>query len=105
MMRSRLCRDLRKEYRVPNMPITRGDTVRVLVGSEKVRVTGKVTEVDRKNYKIYVEGANHKSRKADEKPKQIPIHPSNCIIMELNCIPSRLRAIARRGGKEFEKKK
>ncbi|CAL6071968.1 Ribosomal_protein L26 [Hexamita inflata] len=101
LMVSRLAETLRTEYKVTNMPICKGDVVKVLVGGKKVKVTGKVTAVDRKNYKIYVEGANHKARKEADKAKQIPIHPSNCLITELYPVASRLRAISRRNGKEF----
>lgn len=101
LMVSPLSKALKGEYKVRNMPICRGDVVQVVSGSKKVRVTGKVTSVDRKAYRIYVEGAVHTARKADDKPKQIPIHPSNCVITELYPIASRLRAIARRHGKEY----
>ena len=104
MMVSQLAKNLREEYKVKNMPIVKGDVVKVVHGGEKIKVTGKVTRVDRRTYRIYVEGANHTMRKPDAKPKQIPIHPSKCLITEMVPTQDRLRAIARRHGKAYEGK-
>ena len=101
LMCSRLAKNLKAEFKVANMPIVKGDTVKVVVGDKTIKVTGKVTAVNRKNFKIYVEGANHTARKEGDKAKQVPIHPSNCIITELYPTASRMRAISRRHGKEY----
>ena len=43
---------------------------------------GKVTQVDRKNYRIFVEGANRE--KVDGTSIPVPIHPSKVMITRLN---------------------
>jgi len=58
--------------------IKKGTIVKIMRGAFKGHV-GKVTKVDRKKIRIYVEGVTRKNMKGAEVP--ISIHPSNvCII-------------------------
>jgi large subunit ribosomal protein L24 len=81
IMSVHLSPDLREKYGVRALPIRSGDKVRILRGDAK-GLEGKVTKVDRKNYKIYVEGVVRTNLRGDEVP--IPIHYSNVIIVELD---------------------
>jgi len=58
-----------------------GDTVRVMRGDRK-GFEGKVTRVDRKKYRVFVEGLTRE--KVDGSTIQIPVHPSKVMITALN---------------------
>lgn len=73
--------DLRKTYMVRNVPVRRGDTVRVMRGDRK-GFEGKVSRVDRKNYRIYIEGLTRE--KVDGTTVFVPVHPSKVLITKLN---------------------
>ncbi|HSA57677.1 MAG TPA: 50S ribosomal protein L24 [Gemmatimonadaceae bacterium] len=73
-----------------SMPITKGDTVRVMRGEEKGR-EGKVLHVYPKTGRITVEGINivkrhRKARRAEEKSEILempaPIHHSNVMLLD-----------------------
>ncbi len=75
-----LAKDLRKKYRKKNIPIRKGDTVRVMRGKFKSK-KGKVNEVKTKMGKIYVEGVQVKKR--DGSTVNVPLKASNLQIVEL----------------------
>ncbi|MBS7604873.1 MAG: 50S ribosomal protein L24 [Candidatus Bathyarchaeia archaeon] len=81
IMSAHLSDDLRKTYKVRSLPIRTGDVVRVMRGDYK-GVEGKVTRVDRKKYRIYIEGITR--QKVDGTTVPVPIHPSNVEIIKLN---------------------
>jgi len=58
-----------------------GDTVRIMRGDRK-GTEGKVTRVDRKKYRLLVEGVTRE--KVDGTAIQIPMHPSKVMITNLN---------------------
>jgi len=72
---------LRASHDVRSIPVRSGDTVRILRGDRK-GLEGKVTRVDRKNYKIFVEGVTRE--KVDGTTTFMPIHPSKVMITNLN---------------------
>ncbi len=73
--------ELRKTYGTRNLPVRRGDTVRVMRGDHK-NFEGKVIKVDRKKYRIYIEGLTRE--KVDGTTVFIPIHPSKVMITKIN---------------------
>jgi large subunit ribosomal protein L24 len=83
------------------MPITRGDTVRVMRGEDKGK-EGKVLRVFRKTGRVTVEGINlvkkhRKARRAEEQSGIIemaaPIHHSNVMLIDpKKGVPTRTRA-------------
>jgi large subunit ribosomal protein L24 len=73
--------ELRKSYRTRSLPVRSGDTVRIMRGDRK-GFEGKVTRVDRKKYRIYVEGLTRE--KVDGTTIFVPIHPSKVMITKLN---------------------
>ncbi len=101
LMSSHLVKELREKYRRRSMPIRKGDKVKILRGSFK-SIIGEVEKVDRKNYKIYVKGAERK--KAEGQPASpYPIDPSNVTIIELKLDDKKRKAILERsknGGKK-----
>jgi large subunit ribosomal protein L24 len=64
-----------------NLPVRNGDTVRIMRGDHK-GVEGKITRIDRKKYRIYVEGLTRE--KVDGTTIPVPVHPSKVIITNLN---------------------
>jgi len=83
MISCHLDRQLIKEYNVRSMPVRKGDTIKILRGSEGVKgVEAKVANVDLKHMKLTLEGIT--IAKADGTQKAKPIVPSNCIITKLD---------------------
>ena len=64
-----------------SVEVRKGDTVMIMRGDRKGS-EGKVTQIDRKNYRIFVEGANRE--KVDGTSIPVPIHPSKVMITRLN---------------------
>jgi large subunit ribosomal protein L24 len=73
--------ELRKSHGTRSLPVKSGDTVRVMRGDHK-GFEGKVARVDRKKYRIYVEGLTRE--KVDGTTIFVPIHPSKVMITKLN---------------------
>jgi len=63
------------------LPVRKGDTVRIMRGDRK-GIEGKVSRVDRKNYRISVEGVTRE--KSDGTAIPVLIHPSKVMIVNLN---------------------
>jgi large subunit ribosomal protein L24 len=90
---ARLSDELRKTTKKRNLPIVKGDKVRIMRGKNTGK-EGKVNMVDLKHYKIGVEGVAVKKPNGKEKP--IPIHASNVMITELKMTDEkRKKAIGR----------
>ena len=76
-----LSKELKKKHGKRNLPIKKGDTVKIMVGKFKGK-QGKVTEVRLKESKIIVEGIQVK--KQDNSKANVKLQPSNLQITELN---------------------
>jgi len=73
--------ELRTSRGVKTLPVRSGDTVRVMRGDHK-GFEGKITGIDRKKYRIRIEGLTRE--KVDGTTVFIPIHPSKVMITNLN---------------------
>jgi len=73
--------ELKASQRTKALPVRSGDTVRVMRGDHK-GFEGKIARVDRKKYRIYVEGLTRE--KVDGTTLFVPIHPSKVMITNLN---------------------
>ncbi len=73
--------ELRASHLVKTMPVRNGDTVRIMRGDHK-RIEGKVTRIDRRKYRLYVEGLTRE--KVDGTAIFVPVHPSKVMITALN---------------------
>jgi large subunit ribosomal protein L24 len=71
---------LMSSHGVKAMPVRSGDSVRVMRGDHK-GFEGKVTRIDRKKYRIYVEGLTRE--KVDGTAIFVPVHPSKVMITKL----------------------
>jgi len=76
-----LSSSLKASHKTNSIPVRAGDTVRVMRGDRK-GFEGKVTKVDRKKYRVFVEGLTRE--KVDGSTIQIPVHPSKVMITTLN---------------------
>ena len=72
---------LSETHKVSSIPIRTGDTVRIMRGDKK-GVEGKVTRVDRRKYRLFVEGITRE--KVDGTAIPVPIHPSKVMVTNLN---------------------
>ncbi len=88
-MAAPLSKELREKYKRRSIPVRSGDTVKVVRG-DFAGVEGKVTRVDLKKYKIYVDKV--KRRKVNGEEVLVPIHPSNVIIVDLNLEDAKRKA-------------
>jgi len=76
-----LSKDLRKKYGKRNIPIKKGDVVKILRGKFKKK-QGKIKEVKLKTSKVVVDGIQVK--KQDGSKADVKLQPSNLQIIELN---------------------
>ena len=88
--------ELRTTHNTRSVPVREGDTVRIMRGDRK-GFEGKVIKVDRKKYRIFVEGVTRE--KVDGTTIQIPIHPSKVMITSLNLDDKWRKQILKRKGK------
>jgi len=76
-----LSKELRKKYGRRAITVRKGDKIKILVGKFKKK-EGKVTGVNYKRLKVYVEGIQIK--KLDGSMTNVPMRNSNIQIIELN---------------------
>jgi large subunit ribosomal protein L24 len=76
-----LSSELRASHGVKTLPVRSGDSVRIMRGDQK-GFEGKIARIDRKKYRIYVEGLTRE--KVDGTTIFVPIHPSKVMIIRLN---------------------
>ena len=72
---------LKESHGTNSVPVRNGDTVMIMRGDRKGS-EGKVTQINRKKYMIFVEGATRE--KVDGTATLVPIHPSKVMITRLN---------------------
>lgn len=76
-----LSKELRKKHGKRNLPVRKGDKVKIMVGKFKKK-EGKVTKVLLKTSKVIVDGIQIK--KKDGSKIDLKMEPSNLMIIELN---------------------
>lgn len=90
-----LAPQLKTSHNTNSLPVRTGDTVRIMRGDRK-GLEGKVTGVDRKNYRIFIEGVTRE--KVDGTTTPVSIHPSKVMIVNLNLDDKWRREILKRKG-------
>jgi len=78
---SPLSPSLKTSHKISAASVRSGDTVRVMRGDRK-GIEGKVTRVDQKKYRIFIEGVTRE--KVDGTTTLVPIHPSKVMITSLS---------------------
>lgn len=81
MISAHLSKELREKYKRRSLPLRKGDEVEIMRGEFKGK-KGKISRVDTKRYRVYIEGVTRK--KSTGEVVQVPIHPSNVRIINLN---------------------
>ncbi len=83
MAHAHISKELKQKLKIKmrSIQISKGDTVKLVSGSKK-GTTGKVTRVDIKKGKLFIDSLNRKDAKGKE--KSIPISISNVYITDLN---------------------
>jgi large subunit ribosomal protein L24 len=81
LLAAHLSPQLRASHLIKTLPVRTGDTVKVMRGDHK-NVEGKISRVDLKKYRIYVEGLTRE--KADGSTIPVSIHPSKVMVTHLN---------------------
>jgi large subunit ribosomal protein L24 len=76
-----LSSELKATHAVRALPVRSGDSVRIVRGDRK-GFEGKISRVDRKEYRIYIEGLTRE--KVDGTTVFVPVHPSKVLITRLN---------------------
>jgi large subunit ribosomal protein L24 len=95
LMNVSLSPELRETHETRNLPVRKGDTVKVLRGDFRDH-EGKVEKVDLKHYHVIVEGVF--VQKPDGNQVFHPISPSNLMIVEMDLDDEeRLNIIDRKG--------
>ena len=85
--------ELRNKYGIRNIPVIKGDEVRVLRGAYAGK-QGKVNRVDRKRIRVLIDGITRE--RADGTPVFVPIHPSKIMIVKLNLKDEKRKGIIER---------
>lgn len=80
MLKCRLDEFLQEEYGLRSLAVKKGDLVRVMRGQFR-DTEGKVVRVDYGGIRVYLESAT--TTKADGKEAEIPVHPSNIMLVKL----------------------
>lgn len=93
-MSAPLSKELRQKYSVKSMPIRKDDEVQVVRGHYKGQQVGKVVQVYRKKFVIYIERIQRE--KANGASVYVGIHPSKCVIVKLKIDKDRKNIIDRR---------
>lgn len=75
-----LSKELKQKYGKRNVPVRKGDTVKVMVGQFKKK-TGKVESLDVKRRRVYVGDIYVVKKDGSKLP--YPLHPSNLLIISL----------------------
>jgi large subunit ribosomal protein L24 len=76
-----LSKELRKKYGRRNIEARKEDVVKIMRGKFKKK-QGKITRIESKSLKVYIEGLQLKKREGSK--ADIPFQPSNLQIIELN---------------------
>jgi large subunit ribosomal protein L24 len=93
LMAAPLSPQLAASKSVKTLPVRKGDTVHIMRGDNK-GFEGKISRVDLKNYRIYIEGLTRE--KVDGTAIFLPVHPSKVMIKNLNLNDKWRKAIVER---------
>ncbi len=99
MTSAHLDKALRKMYKKRSMTLRTGDEVTVVRGEFRKK-RGKITKIDLKAMKVYVDAV--KRKKVTGQDVEIPVDPSNIIITRLNMDDKKRHKFLKRKGTEIK---
>merc|ERR1712038_2236763 len=94
LMSSPLSKDQRTKHNVRSMPIRKDDEVQVTRGHYKGQQVGKVVQVYRKKFVVYIERIQRE--KANGANVHVGIHPSKTVIVKLKLDKDRKKILERK---------
>ncbi|ODM97007.1 60S ribosomal protein L26 [Orchesella cincta] len=94
LMSAPLSKELRLKYNVRSMPVRKDDEVQVMRGHFKRQQVGKVTQVYRKRFCLYIERIQRE--KTNGASVNVAIHPSKVVIVKLKMDKNRKAILDRR---------
>ncbi|KAL1114988.1 hypothetical protein AAG570_007811 [Ranatra chinensis] len=95
LMSAPLSKELKQKYNVRTMPVRKDDEVQVVRGHYKGQQVGKIVQVYRKKFVIFIERIQRE--KANGASVYVGIHPSKVIIVKLKIDKDRKAILDRRG--------
>lgn len=90
LMAAPLTKELAEKQGAKTLPVRKGDTVHIQRGDNK-GFEGKISRVDRKSYRIYIEGLTRE--KVDGTNIFLPVHPSKVMIKNLSLDDKKRKAV------------
>jgi len=93
MLKCRLDEFLREEYSMRSLVPKKGDLVRIMRGQFR-DTEGKIVHIDYSKIRIMVDSAT--TTKSDGKEVQIPMHPSNLMLVKLELDDDRKAILERK---------
>ena len=93
LMAAPLSKELVASKGIKTLPVRKGDTVHIQRGDNK-GFEGKISRVDLKNYRIYIEGLTRE--KVDGTNIFVPVHPSKVMIRNLSLDDKRRKDVIAR---------
>lgn len=94
LLAAHLSKELRNQLRKRSLPIRKGDEVKVMRGKFK-GTTGKISKIDLKRLKVYIE--NVKRKKVSGEEVHVPINPSKLLMINPNMDDPRRKKAVERG--------
>jgi large subunit ribosomal protein L24 len=94
LLAAHLSKELRKQWKKRSLPVRKGDEVRVMRGKFR-GTTGKITRIDLKRLKVYIE--NVKRKKVSGEEIHIPINPSKLMLISPVMDDVRRKKVIERG--------
>lgn len=92
-MSAHISKELKTKYGKRNVPVRKGDKVKVMRGQFKGR-SGEVERVNLKKLKVYVQGMDNIRKDGGKVP--YPITPSNLMIIEMKMEDKKRKASVER---------
>jgi large subunit ribosomal protein L24 len=96
LLAAHLSKELRNQWKRRSLPVRKGDEVKVMRGKFK-GTTGKISKIDLKKLKVYIE--NIKRKKVSGEEIHIPINPSKLMIINPNMDDPKRKEVIERGKK------
>jgi large subunit ribosomal protein L24 len=93
LMAAPIVKEQAEKQGAKTLPVRKGDTICIQRGDNK-GFEGKISRVDRKNYRIYVEGLTRE--KVDGTNIFLSVHPSKVMIKTLNLNDKKRKAVIER---------
>jgi large subunit ribosomal protein L24 len=94
LLSAHLSKELRTKYKTRSFPLRKGDEVEIMRGKFKKK-KGKISAVNYKKYRVYIEGVTRKRTAGTE--VQVAIHPSKVRLVNIDLSDKkRLKSMERR---------